>query len=89
MRGCATPQYAGFLAIMVGFLLQRPTLPTLVMFPFVVVIYRRLAIAEQRAVGAAFGAAWGRVRGEHAPFRPAPSPPAAASGIPRPASLGR
>lgn len=52
------PQYAGFLAVMVGFLLQWPTLPTLVMFPVLVVIYRRLAIAEERDVQARFGAAW-------------------------------
>ena len=52
------PQYVGFLAIMVGFLLQWPTLPTLVMFPVLVVIYRRLSIAEERSVQATFGAAW-------------------------------
>ena len=52
------PQYAGFLAIMVGFLLQWPTLPTLVMFPVLVVIYRRLAVSEERTVRATFGPAW-------------------------------
>ena len=43
---------------MVGFLLQWPTLPTLVMFPVFVAIYRRLSIAEERSVQATFGAAW-------------------------------
>jgi protein-S-isoprenylcysteine O-methyltransferase Ste14 len=52
------PQYAGFIAIMVGFLLQWPTLPTLVMFPILVVVYRRLAIREERDIAAAFGAEW-------------------------------
>ncbi len=52
------PQYAGFIAITVGFLLQWPTLPTLVMFPILVVVYRRLAIREERDVAAAFGADW-------------------------------
>jgi protein-S-isoprenylcysteine O-methyltransferase Ste14 len=52
------PQYAGFLLIMVGFLLQWPTLPTLAMFPVLVVVYRRLAIAEERAVRASFGSQW-------------------------------
>lgn len=52
------PQYAGFIAIMVGFLLQWPTLPTLVMFPILVVVYRRLAIREERDVVAAFPGAW-------------------------------
>ena len=52
------PQYAGFLAVMVGFLLQWPTLPTLVMFPILVVVYRRLAVSEERSVRAEFRAAW-------------------------------
>jgi len=52
------PQYAGFLAIMVGFLLQWPTLPTLVMFPILVAVYRRLAGQEERAVAARFGLTW-------------------------------
>jgi len=52
------PQYAGFLLVMVGFLLQWPTIPTLVMFPVLVWVYRRLAIAEEREVAARFGPAW-------------------------------
>jgi methanethiol S-methyltransferase len=52
------PQYAGFIAIMVGFLLQWPTLPTLVMFPILVVVYRRLAMREERDIAAAFGPEW-------------------------------
>jgi protein-S-isoprenylcysteine O-methyltransferase Ste14 len=52
------PQYAGFIAIMIGFLLQWPTLPTLVMFPILVVVYRRLAIREEREVRAHFADAW-------------------------------
>lgn len=52
------PQYAGFMAIMVGFLLQWPTIPTLVMFPVMVYVYRRLAIQEECAIAARFGATW-------------------------------
>lgn len=52
------PQYAGFLAIMVGFLLMWPTIPTLVMFPVLVYVYRRLAMREEREVHARFGAQW-------------------------------
>ena len=52
------PQYGGFLLIMVGFLLQWPTIPTLVMFPILAVVYWRLARAEEREVAARFGAAW-------------------------------
>ena len=52
------PQYAGFIAIMVGFLLQWPTVPTLLMFPILVVVYRQLAIREERDIAAAFGEEW-------------------------------
>ena len=52
------PQYAGFIAIMTGFLLQWPTLPTLVMFPVLIVVYRRLATREERDVAEAFGGEW-------------------------------
>ena len=52
------PQYAGFVLIMIGFLLQWPTLATLVMFPVLLVVYRRLAIREEREVAARFGESW-------------------------------
>ena len=54
------PQYGGFLLVMVGFLLQWPTIPTLVMFPVLILVYRRLAIAEEHEVAARFGPAWTR-----------------------------
>jgi methanethiol S-methyltransferase len=49
------PQYLAFILIMFGFLLQWPTLITLVMFPILLVVYARLAKAEERAVLAEFG----------------------------------
>lgn len=52
------PQYAGFLLIMIGFLAQWPTILTLLMFPVLVFAYRRLAIAEEREVRAAYGPEW-------------------------------
>ena len=52
------PQYLGFLAVMVGFLVQWPTLPTLLMFPVLVLAYRRLARGEEREIAAAFGKEW-------------------------------
>jgi protein-S-isoprenylcysteine O-methyltransferase Ste14 len=52
------PQYAAFIVIMLGFLLQWPTLVTLVMFPILVVIYVRLAHREEREVAAHFGDTW-------------------------------
>lgn len=41
------PQYVAFIVIMLGFLLQWPTLPTLVMFPFMTWIYVRLSKREE------------------------------------------
>jgi protein-S-isoprenylcysteine O-methyltransferase Ste14 len=52
------PQYAGFALIMFGFLLQWPTLATLVMFPVLLAVYRRLAIREEREVAVRFAEAW-------------------------------
>jgi protein-S-isoprenylcysteine O-methyltransferase Ste14 len=52
------PQYVGFMAIMVGFLLQWPTIPTLLMFPVLVYVYRRLAISEERETRANFPSEW-------------------------------
>jgi methanethiol S-methyltransferase len=52
------PQYAGFILIMLGFLLQWPTILTLVMFPVLVFMYVKLAIAEERQAAEEFGQAW-------------------------------
>lgn len=49
------PQYLAFILIMIGFLLQWPTLPTLLMFPILAVVYVRLARREEREAEAAFG----------------------------------
>jgi protein-S-isoprenylcysteine O-methyltransferase Ste14 len=54
------PQYVAFVLIMFGFLLQWPTLVTLVMFPVLVTVYVRLARREERDARAEFGAAWDR-----------------------------
>jgi protein-S-isoprenylcysteine O-methyltransferase Ste14 len=54
------PQYVGFILIMLGFLLQWPTLLTLVMFPILVTMYVRLARQEERDALAEFGEAYAR-----------------------------
>ena len=54
------PQYVGFILIMLGFLLQWPTLLTLAMFPILVWMYVRLARREEREVRAEFGEAYAR-----------------------------
>jgi protein-S-isoprenylcysteine O-methyltransferase Ste14 len=52
------PQYTGFILIMLGFLLQWPTLLTLVMFPVLVTMYVRLAIFEERQAEKEFSQVW-------------------------------
>jgi methanethiol S-methyltransferase len=54
------PQYAGFILIMLGFLLQWPTLITLVMFPILVYMYVKLARREEDEALAQFGDAYRR-----------------------------
>ena len=49
------PQYDGFILIMFGFLLQWPTLVTLIMFPILVFMYVRLARREENEVLSEFG----------------------------------
>ena len=49
------PQYLAFIIIMFGFLLQWPTIPTVVMFPILVVVYIRLAHREEVAAIDEFG----------------------------------
>lgn len=52
------PQYVAFALIMLGFLLQWPTLLTLLMFPVLVLMYAHLARQEERWAQASFGARW-------------------------------
>lgn len=47
-----------FVLILFGFLLQWPTLLTLLMFPALVYMYYRLALREEAEAREAFGAAW-------------------------------
>ena len=52
------PQYVGFVLVLTGFLLQWPTLLTLAMYPFLVAMYVRLSLSEEREVRAEFGPAY-------------------------------
>ena len=52
------PQYDAFVIIMLGFLLQWPTLLTLAMFPVLVLMYVRLATHEEAEAHARFAEAW-------------------------------
>jgi methanethiol S-methyltransferase len=64
------PQYVGFILVMLGFLVQWPTLLTLAMFPVLVVMYVRLAKAEEADAIAEFGDAYRRYMQEVPGFVP-------------------
>lgn len=68
------PQYLAFILILTGFLLQWPTILTMLMYPVLIWMYLRLARAEEAEVRAQFGEeydAWARHVPAFAPwFRP-------------------
>jgi len=64
------PQYVGFILVMFGFLLQWPTLLTLAMFPVLVLMYWRLAKAEEQDTIAHFGDAYRDYMHKVPPFLP-------------------
>lgn len=66
------PQYDGFLLVMIGFLLQWPTIPTLVMFPVLAWGYARLARGEEREVSRRFGEQWTAYAAHTPAFLPRP-----------------
>lgn len=49
------PQYVAFIVLMLAFLLQWPTLPTVVMFPILLLMYYRLARREEQEALATLG----------------------------------
>lgn len=64
------PQYAGFIMIMLGFLIQWPTLITLIMFPILVFMYVRLAQREERESLAEFGVTYAEYAARTPSFLP-------------------
>lgn len=50
------PQYAGFVLVLTGFLVQWPTLLTLAMYPFLIWMYLRLSRSDDQDTRARFGA---------------------------------
>jgi len=52
---CRHPQYVAFVVIMFGFLLQWPTIPTVLMFPILLYVYIRLGKQEERMALNTFG----------------------------------
>ncbi len=69
------PQYVGFILIMLGFLVQWPTLLTLAMFPVLVWMYVRLAKAEEREAITTFGERYRRYAARVPGFMPPLSGP--------------
>lgn len=49
------PQYVGFVIIMLGFLLQWPTIVTLIMFPILLFMYAKLSVSEEKEMEKKFG----------------------------------
>jgi len=64
------PQYLGFNMIMLGFLLQWPTLVTVIMFPLLLTMYVRLARREERQGIVEFGDAYRRYADRTPAFLP-------------------
>ena len=64
------PQYIGFVLIMTGFLLQWPTVVTVVMYPILVVMYALLGKREEAEMIAQFGDEYLRYRNAVPAFIP-------------------
>ncbi|GAA3977123.1 isoprenylcysteine carboxylmethyltransferase family protein [Allohahella marinimesophila] len=77
---CRHPQYLAFIIIMFGFLLQWPTIPTLVMFPILVVVYVRLARTEEKKALAEFGEQYRQYQRKTPAFIPRLSQPSMQAG---------
>lgn len=64
------PQYDGLFLITVGFLIQWPTLVTLVMWPVLIFAYYRLALREEQAVTKQFPEAYAAYKARVPAFIP-------------------
>ncbi|ERI52303.1 hypothetical protein N878_19560 [Pseudomonas sp. EGD-AK9] len=67
------PQYLAFVLIMLGFLLQWPTLLTLLMFPVLLLMYVQLARREEQEMLVHFGDTYRRYRDATPAFLPWPT----------------
>jgi len=64
------PQYLGIYLIIIGLLIQWPTVVTLVMAPVLFFTYRRLAMKEEKEMEDAFGDKWEAYRRDTPAFLP-------------------
>jgi len=60
------PQYSGIFLVTIGFLLQWPSITTLIMWPILIFAYYRLAMREEREVEKQFGRAFREYK-DHVP----------------------
>lgn len=67
------PQYTAFILVMFGFLIQWPTLLTMLMFPVLVWVYTRLALKEERKVIEEFGEEYTNYTKQTLAFIPRPA----------------
>lgn len=65
------PQYLGFFLVILGFLIQWPTVLTLIMAPILLFMYRQLARREEKQMIEQFGEAYERYRVRVNAFIPA------------------
>jgi len=64
------PQYDAFILVMLGLLVQWPTILTLIMFPILVWRYKKLARIEEQEVLAEFGDEYSRYMAKVPGFYP-------------------
>lgn len=64
------PQYSGFILMIIGFLIQWPTIITLVMAPVLLIMYTRLARKEETKMVEIFGERYIEYRKEVSAFLP-------------------
>jgi len=64
------PQYVGFCLVIIGFLIQWPTILTLIMAPVLLVMYTHLARWEEEGLRATFGEAYESYRARVGGFIP-------------------
>ncbi|XHH08484.1 MAG: methyltransferase family protein [Candidatus Bathyarchaeia archaeon] len=64
------PQYLGFLMLTLGMNIQYTTIPTLLMWPLLIILYYRLARQEEQEVAEKFGQEYGRYKEETPMFFP-------------------
>lgn len=64
------PQYSGFTLMIIGFFVQWPTIITLVMAPFLLIMYARLAKKEEKKMEELFGEIYEEYRSQVPAFVP-------------------